>query len=647
RADTLMGATFCAVAAEHPLAAHAAKSNPKRAAFGEECERGPMREADPAQFDKKGMPTGLFVTHPISGEKIEVWVGNYVLMAYGEGAVMGVPGHDERDFAFAKNYGLPIKQVIRHGVSVQAEKEKWNPAEYVYYEYNVNQWKEWYAEKQIGVCVNSGKYDGLTYEAAVDAIAADLKKKGLGDKQVTWRLRDWGISRQRYWGTPIPIVHCDGCGDVPVPDKDLPVVLPEDLVPDGTGNPLAKTPSFVNCKCPKCGKAAKRETDTMDTFVDSSWYFLRFACPDQEKAPVDERVQYWMPVDQYIGGIEHAILHLLYSRFWTKVMRDQGLIAPSEPFTRLLTQGMVLNEIFYRKEASGRISYYNPADVDLKHDDKGQRTGAVLRSDGKRVESDGIGTMSKSKSNGVDPQDLIDKYGADTARMFVMFASPPEQSLEWSDSGVEGASRFLRRLWSFAAGRGKAAADHASIRPFIPVKDWSSQTLAIREFRRGVHLALKQASYDYDRMQYNTVVSACMKMLNLLEDFSGGSGDVSVNAVSQAASEAMGILLRVLYPVAPHISFALWRDLGYAAQHGDLLTAPWPVVDEAALEQDEIELVLQVNGKLRGHMRAPKSAGRGELERLALANDAVTRFTNGQAVKKVVVVPGRLVNVVV
>ena len=629
RADTLMGATFCAVAAEHPLAAHAAKSNPKLAAFVEECKRGPMMEADLAQLDKKGMPTGLFVTHPISGEKIEVWVGNYVLMAYGEGAVMGVPGHDERDFAFAKNYGLPIKPVIDVGGKP----------------YSTDAWQPWYAD--YGRCVNSGKYDGLDYRAAVETIAADLKRKGQGDKQITWRLRDWGISRQRYWGTPIPIVHCPSCGDVPVPDGELPVVLPENLVPDGTGNPLAKTPSFVNCKCPKCGKPAKRETDTMDTFVDSSWYFLRFACPDQEKAPVDERAQYWMPVDQYIGGIEHAILHLLYSRFWTKVMRDQGLVAPSEPFTRLLTQGMVLNEIFYRKEASGRISYYNPADVEIRHDDKGQRTGAVLRSDGKPVESDGIGTMSKSKNNGVDPQDLIEKYGADTARIFVMFASPPEQSLEWSDSGVEGASRFLRRLWLFAAGRGKAAADHASIRPFIPVKDWSSQTLAIREFRRGVHLALKQASYDYDRMQYNTVVSACMKMLNLLEDFSGGSGDVSVNAVSQAASEAMGILLRVLYPVAPHISFALWRDLGYAAQHGDLLTAPWPVVDEAALDQDEIELVLQVNGKLRGHMRAPKSAGRGELERLALANDAVTRFTNGQAVKKVVVVPGRLVNVVV
>src|SRR5213594_1869674 len=630
RADTLMGATFCAVAAEHPLAAYAARWDNKLAAFVDECKRGPVMEADLAQLDKKGIPTGLFVTHPVSGKKIEVWVGNYVLMAYGEGAVMGVPGHDERDFAFAKKYGLPIKPVI----DVEGRP------------YSTGAWQPWYAD--YGRCVNSGKYDGLDYQSAVDAIAADLKAKGLGDKQVTWRLRDWGISRQRYWGTPIPIVHCGTCGDVPVPDDELPVVLPENLVPDGTGNPLAKTPSFVNCRCPKCRKAAKRETDTMDTFVDSSWYFMRFACPDQEKSMVDERAKYWMAVDQYIGGIEHAILHLLYSRFWTNVMRDLGLVpGVDEPFMRLLTQGMVLNEIFYRKEASGRITYYNPADVEIGHDDKGQRIGAILRSDGKPVESDGIGTMSKSKNNGVDPQDLIEKYGADTARLFVMFASPPEQSLEWSDSGVEGASRFLRRLWLFAAGRGKDAANHASISPFVKVKNWASEAPAIREFRREIYLALKQASYDYERMQYNTVVSACMKMLNTLEDGIGGAGVTSINAMSQAISEAMSVLLRVLYPVAPHVTHALWEDLGYATQHGDLLSAPWPVVDEAALEQDEIELVLQVNGKLRGHMRAPKTAGREQLEQLALAHDAVTRYTNGQAVKKIVVVPGRLVNVVV
>jgi leucyl-tRNA synthetase len=630
RADTLLGATFCAVAAEHPLAARAAKSSPQLAAFVEECKRGSVMEAELALLDKKGMPTGLFVTHPISGERIEVWVGNYVLMAYGEGAVMGVPGHDERDFAFAKKYKLPIKPVI----DVDGRP------------YSTDAWQPWYAD--YGKCVNSGKYDGLDYQGAVDAIAADLKKKGLGEKQVTWRLRDWGISRQRYWGTPIPIIHCEGCGDVPVPDDQLPVVLPENLVPDGTGNPLAKTPSFLNVKCPKCGKPAKRETDTMDTFVDSSWYFLRFACPDQKKSMVDQRAKYWMSVDQYIGGIEHAILHLLYARFWTKVMRDLGLVSGvDEPFMRLLTQGMVLNEIFYRKSGEGRITYYNPADVELKLDDKGQRTGAVLKADGKPVESDGMGTMSKSKNNGVDPQDLIERYGADTARLFMMFASSPEQTLEWSDSGVEGGSRFLRRLWLFAANNGKSAADLVLTNRLVSVTDWSSQPLVVREFRRGIHLALKQGSYDYERMQYNTVVSACMKMLNLLEGFAGRLGDVTLNTHSQATSEAMSILLRILYPIAPHITHALWKDLGYAAKDGDLLSAPWPVVDEAALEQDEIELVLQVNGKLRGHMRAPKSAGKEQLERLALAHEAVTRFTVGQPVKKVVVVPGKLVNVVV
>ncbi len=605
RADTLMGATFCAVAAEHPLAAHAARSDKKLAAFVEECKRGSVMEADLAQLDKKGMPTGLFVTHPISGEKIELWVGNYVLMAYGEGAVMGVPGHDERDFAFAKKYGLPIKPVIDVGGKP----------------YSADAWQPWYAD--YGRCVNSGKYDGLDYRAAVEAIAADLKKKALGDKQITWRLRDWGISRQRYWGTPIPIIHCDACGDVPVPDKDLPVVLPENLVPDGTGNPLAKTPSFVDCKCPKCGKAAKRETDTMDTFVDSSWYFLRFACPDQKKSMVDERAQYWMPVDQYIGGIEHAILHLLYSRFWTKVMRDQGLVAPSEPFTRLLTQGMVLNEIFYRKEAGGRITYYNPADVELRHDDKGQRTGAVLRSDGKPVESDGIGTMSKSKNNGVDPQDLIEKYGADTARLFMMFASPPEQTLEWSDSGVEGSFRFLKRVWNYASRFEKRGGPAAS--PEL-----------LRATRFEIHSVLKQANHDIEKHQFNTVASAAMKILNAL--------DRLVGTDSPEAREGLSILLRVLAPLTPHLAHHLWRELGFGE---DVLKAPWPEIDARALEQDEIEMVLQVNGKLRGHMRAPKSAGREQLEQLALAHDAVTRFTNGQAVKKVVVVPGRLVNVVV
>jgi leucyl-tRNA synthetase len=606
RADTLMGVTFCAVAAEHPLAAHAARTDAKLAAFVEECRRGPVMEADLAQLEKKGMPTGLFVTHPLTGERVEVWVGNYVLMAYGEGAVMGVPGHDERDFAFAKKYGLAIMPVIAVESNV----------------YSTDAWQPWYAD--YGRCVKSGKYDGLDFQGATDAIAADLKAKGLGDKQTTWRLRDWGISRQRYWGTPIPIVHCEACGDVPVPDEDLPVVLPEDLVPDGTGNPLAKTASFVSCKCPKCGKSAKRETDTMDTFVDSSWYYMRYACPDQKKSMVDDRVKYWMPVDQYIGGIEHAILHLLYSRFWTKAMRDLGLVSGAdEPFSRLLTQGMVLNEIFFRKEAGGRISYYNPADVEIKHDDKGQRSGAILKSDRTPVESDGMGTMSKSKNNGVDPQDLIEKYGADTARLFMMFASPPEQTLEWSDAGVEGSFRFLRRVWAYAER-------------FSAGSDSLIEENLRRATRFEVHSVLKQVNFDMQRHQFNTVVSGAMKIFNALERLARYTGE--------EAREGLSILLRVLSPVTPHLAHHLWCELGFGP---DILQAPWPEPDPLALEQDEIELVLQVNGKLRGHMRAPKSAGREQLEQLALAQEAVTRFTDGQKVKKVVVVPGRLVNVVV
>jgi leucyl-tRNA synthetase len=369
RADTIMGVTFAAIAAEHPLATRLSRDNAGLQAFIEECKRGGVAEADIATMEKKGMPTGFYVTHPLTKEKVEVWIGNYVLMTYGEGAVMGVPAHDERDFAFAKKYQLPIRQVV----ALEGKT------------YSTDAWEEWYADKAAGRLVNSGKYDGLTFEQATDAIAADLKAPGFGDKQVTWRLRDWGISRQRYWGTPIPIIHCPGCGDVPVPEQDLPVVLPEDLVPDGTGNPLAKSEAFVNCACPKCGAAAKRETDTMDTFVDSAWYFSRYAAPDAKKM-VDERTDYWMPMDQYIGGIEHAILHLLYSRFWTKVMRDMGLVKFGEPAKNLLTQGMVLNETYYREDAAGKKTWYNPLEVTVSHDDKGRPVGAVLIADGQPVE---------------------------------------------------------------------------------------------------------------------------------------------------------------------------------------------------------------------------------------------------------------------
>jgi leucyl-tRNA synthetase len=614
RADTIMGVTFCAVAAEHPLAAHAAKTSPQLAAFIDECKRGGVQEADIALQEKKGLPTGLTVTHPVSGEQIPVWVGNYVLMSYGEGAVMGVPAHDERDYAFALKYNLPIKCVIRHPAGDDVPEP----------------WKPEYAE--YGSCIHSGKYDGLDYEQATDAIAADLRAKGLGDKQVVWRLRDWGISRQRYWGTPIPIIHCKDCGAVPVPDKDLPVTLPEDLVPDGSGNPLAKHRAFLDCACPRCGKPARRETDTMDTFVDSSWYYIRYACPGAPEM-VDARVNYWLPVDQYIGGIEHAILHLLYSRFWTKVMRDLGMVKFDEPFANLLTQGMVLNEIYFRKAGAGRITYYNPAEIEWKLDDKGQRASALLKADGLAVESGGIGTMSKSKNNGVDPQALIETYGADTARFFMMFASPPEQTLEWSDSGVQGAFRFLKRLWAFAHEHenGFRGAREAKSQP----ADWSAVTQQERDARREIHLTLKQANYDLGKHQFNTVASACMKILNALERAAAGG---------PALVEGMAILLRLLSPIAPHITHELWRDLGYGE---DILHAPWPEPDPAAMEQDEIELVVQVNGKLRGTIRVAKTETKDAIEAAALANEQVRKFVGGQAVKKIVVVPGRLVNVVV
>jgi leucyl-tRNA synthetase len=602
RADTLMGATFCAVAAEHPIAVHCSKENPELAKFVEACRRGAVAEAELAQIEKKGMPTGLFVTHPLSGEKLPVWVANYVLMGYGEGAVMAVPAHDERDFEFAHQYGLPIRPVIRHrlGDTVPAP------------------WRPEYAD--YGVCINSGSYDGLDFRGAVDAIAADLQKKRLGEKQVQWRLRDWGISRQRYWGCPIPIVHCSACGDVAVPDEALPVVLPEDLVPDGSGNPLAKLASFYECSCPQCGQPARRETDTMDTFVDSSWYFARYACPDQAKAMLDERAKYWMPVDQYIGGIEHAILHLLYSRFFQRLMRDEGLLAVEEPFTNLLTQGMVLAESYYRDTPEGRREWVHPSEVEAQRDAKGRIVAATRRADGARVLYAGIGTMSKSKNNGVDPQALIDQYGADTARFYIIFASPPTNTLEWSDESVEGSFRFLRRVWNYGlkySGRAKASGESRAV-------------------RHEIHAVLKQANYDMQRHQFNTVASGCMKILNALERLPEAAGPV--------AEEGLSILLRLLSPVTPHLCHHLWRELGFGE---DVMAAPWPQPDPAALEQDEVELVVQVNGKLRGSIRVPRAADRAAIEGLALANPNVQRFVSGQNVKKVVVVPGRLVNLVV
>ncbi len=620
RADTIMGVTFCAVAPEHALATHAAATNPALAEFIAECKLGSVIEADMATMEKKGMPTGLFVSHPITGEQVEVWVGNYVLITYGDGAVMGVPAHDERDFLFATKYSLPIKQVV----AVEGQ------------EFSLAGWQEWYGDKEHGTLVNSGKYDGLDYTSAINAIAGDLALAGLGEKKVTFRLRDWGISRQRYWGTPIPMINCADCGAVPVPEADLPVVLPEDCVPDGTGNPLNKYEAFLKCDCPQCGKPARRETDTMDTFVDSSWYYMRYTSPGSNDAMVDARNDYWMPMDQYIGGIEHAVMHLLYARFWTKIMRDMGLVKFDEPFTNLLTQGMVLNETYFRDDA-GKKTWFNPADVDLVLDDKGRPQSAVAKADGQPVEIGGTEKMSKSKNNGIDPQAQISAYGADTARLFTMFASPPEQTLEWSDSGVEGASRFLRRVWAFAhAQSAKVAAELAS-----PSEDGFND--AQKTLRRELHKILQQADYDLKRIQYNTVVSACMKMLNLLE-----SAKLEDSAASNAViAEGLSIFLRVLNPVAPHITHVLWQELGFAAKGGDILDASWPQVDPAALEQSEIEMMVQVNGKLRGSVLVPKGADKAAIEALALASEAAVRFMEGAAPKKVIVVPNKLINIVV
>jgi leucyl-tRNA synthetase len=619
RADTIMGVTFCAVAPEHALATHAATMRPEVAGFIETCLKGGTTEAELATKDKEGVPTGLTVRHPITGEAIDVWVGNYVLMGYGDGAVMGVPAHDERDFAFARKYHLRIRPVI--DVAGQT--------------YSIDSWQDWYADKARGRCIDSGMLDGLAYQEAVNKVADLLTLQGLGEKKTTWRLRDWGISRQRYWGTPIPIIHCQSCGDVPVPEKDLPVMLPEDLVPDGSGNPLRKNASFLHVTCPRCGAPAQRETDTMDTFVDSAWYYMRYACPDAQDGMVDARNDYWMPMDQYIGGIEHAVLHLLYARFWTKAMRDIGLLKFDEPFTKLFTQGMLLNESFYREDAAGKKRWYYPSEVNVQHDDRGTPIGATAKEDGLPLMLGGIEKMSKSKNNVVEPREFIGKFGADTARLFTMFAGPPDQSAAWSDSGAEGAFRYLRRLWAFGVKQAVVVREAG--------EDFSSIGNGAKALRREVHVLLKQIRHDYDRLQYNTVASGAMKLLNALEDFDN-DGSPASNA---ALREGLSVLLRALYPVCPHVSHALWSELGFVARLGDLIDAPWPQVDEAALLQDEIELVLQIAGKTRGTIRVPAAADKAAIETTALAAPEFAKFAAGKPPRKVVIVPGRLVNVVV
>jgi leucyl-tRNA synthetase len=566
-----------------------------------------------------------------------------------------VPAHDERDFAFALKYELAIRQVV--GVERGPAPSVNTPgASYACFKsapgvsaegassvFDVTTWQEWYSTK-AGVCVNSGDLDGLGQKAAADKVASLLAAKGLGEKKTTWRLRDWGVSRQRYWGTPIPIIHCEEHGAVPVPEKDLPVVLPQDCIPDGSGNPLHKHAGFHHgVVCPTCGKPARRETDTMDTFVDSSWYFLRYCDPANSQAMVADGAAYWAPMDQYIGGIEHAILHLLYARFWTKVMRDMGLVKVDEPFTKLLTQGMVLNHIYSRRNKKGGKDYFWPHDVEHVLDAAGKVIGAQLNKAvgnlpvGTPIDYEGVGTMSKSKNNGVDPQALIEKYGADTARLYTMFTAPPEATLEWNEAGVEGSYRFLRRVWGFAH-------KHADALRAATSRDLSQAPLRVegQKLRREMHMVLKQVSYDYERMQYNTVVSGCMKLLNALDDFAfdGSDGDAALRC------EGVSLLVRLLYPACPHLTHTIWAELGFARAVGDLLDAPWPQVDAAALVQDEVELMLQVNGKLRGAVLVASSASKEAIEAAAIASPVFQSFAQGAAPKKVIVVPGRLVNLV-
>jgi leucyl-tRNA synthetase len=655
RPDTLMGATYVAVAAEHPLAQRAAENNAALQAFIAECKSGSVAEADMATMEKKGLATGQFVIHPLTGDKLPVFVANYVLWGYGEGAVMAVPAHDERDFEFANKYDLRIKPVIvpaeqyaenltirdaefggtnvitglsqgvrRYPQMLQAD----NPS--LMNTFSWDEWKPAFAES--GVLFNSGKYNGLTSQAAFDAIVADLEASAHGARKTQFRLRDWGISRQRYWGCPIPIIHCDNCGDVPVPEDQLPVVLPEDVVPDGAGSPLAKMPEFYQCTCPKCGADAKRETDTMDTFVESSWYYARYASPQYTGGMVNpQAANHWLPVDQYIGGIEHAILHLLYARFFHKLMRDEGLVTSNEPFKNLLTQGMVVADTYYRTLENGGKDWFNPADVEIERDAKGKVTSARLKSDGLPVEIGGTEKMSKSKNNGVDPQDMIDAYGADTCRLFMMFASPPDMSCEWSDAGVEGANRFLRRVWRLA---------HSHVSAGLPgALDIASLTDEQKAVRRAIHLAIKQASNDVGQHhKFNTAIAQVMTLMNVLEK--AATATEQDRALLQEGLQTVALLLA---PITPHISHELWQQLG---QSGAIIDAQWPQVDESALVQDSLTLVIQVNGKLRGQIEVPASASREDVEAAARANENVQRFTEGTTIRKVIVVPGKLVNIV-
>ena len=617
RGDTLMGATYVAVAAEHPMAMKAAESNSTLKAFIEECRMGSVAEADLATTEKKGMATGLFVKHPITGAELPVWIANYVLMSYGSGAVMAVPAHDERDFEFANKYGLTIQQVIDAKGADDSD-------------FDSSTWQEWYGSKQ-GKLVNSAEFDGLDFEAAYAAILAKLEANNVGNSKVQFRLRDWGVSRQRYWGCPIPMINCEKCGQVPVPEDQLPVILPTDVVPDGSGNPLNKMPEFYETQCPSCGGDARRETDTLDTFVESSWYYARFASPDFQGGLVKpEAVQSWLPVNQYIGGVEHAILHLLYARFFHKLMRDEGVVQGNEPFTNLLTQGMVLADTFYREEASGKKTWFNPADIDLERDEKGRSLSARYIPDGQPVVIGGQEKMSKSKNNGIDPQSIIEQYGADTARVFMMFAAPPDQSLEWSDAGVEGSNRFLKRVWRLVTGFLAKSSDATVI-------DIANLSKDAQDLRRKTHETIHKVGDDIERRYaFNTAIAAQMELLNSINKFEAKTEqDLAVTR------ESIISLLVMLAPFAPHMAQVLLAEFGQ-----DLTQVLFPTVDERALTRNTQTIVVQVNGKLRGKLEVAVDISKDELLALAKALPEVQQFLTGPS-KKEIVVPNKLVNLVV
>ena len=630
RPDTLMGVTYLAVAAEHPLALKAAENNADIAAFIDECKKMETSEAAMETMEKRGIASGFTALHPITGEAVPVWIANFVLMSYGTGAVMAVPAHDQRDFEFAQKYGIAIKQVIFAQNSRSFDCIDVSP------EFRRGTDREDDCTEQAftakGVLKNSGEFDGLTSKQAFDAIANKLSAEGKGARKVNFRLRDWGVSRQRYWGAPVPVIYCDDCGTVPVPDKDLPVMLPKDVVLDGSQSPLVAHPTFSKVDCPKCGKPARRDTDTFDTFMESSWYFARFT-GNNPNAMLDDSVNHWLPVDHYIGGIEHAILHLLYARFYNKLMRDEGLLVADEPFKRLLTQGMVVAETFYQQDEHGHKRYFNMTDIEIERDSKGKIIAAKLLSDGSPVTIGATEKMSKSKNNGVDPQLLIDKYGADTVRLFIMFAAPPEQSLEWSDSGVEGAFRFLKRLW-------RQVFLHVSAGDTGYTLDKSKLTDEQKALRRQLHQTIQKVTHDMSvRIIFNTAIAANMELINSLSKFTDESDNGK--AIRHEILEAIVIMLS---PIVPHICHQLWHELGH---ENNIVSQPWLVVDESALVQDELEYIIQVNGKLRGKVLVSASASNDEIQTAALNDTHVKQFIGEQAIKKIIVVPKKLVNIVI